>query len=36
MLTLVSAVYFNRKAEETLPVVVYLLMILIYMASRKK
>ena len=33
MLTLVSAVYFNRKAEETLPVVVYLLMILIYMAG---
>ncbi len=33
MLTLTSAVFFKRKAEETLPVVVFLLMILIYIAG---
>ncbi len=33
MLTLTSAAFFKRKAEETLPVVVFLLMILIYIAG---
>ncbi|MCR5487635.1 MAG: hypothetical protein K6F35_08915 [Lachnospiraceae bacterium] len=33
MLTLLSAVFFRRKAEDTLPAVVFLLMILIYMAG---